>query len=431
MATERSLRTIFSFISNQSQKGKLMKKRLTLLVLSSLILLPAFTLAATTTEELGEALYFDENLSFNGNQSCATCHDPDFGFVDPDNATNLTPVSDGSFPALTGGLNAPSAAYASFSPFFHWNGVDGLFVGGQFWNGRANSLAEQAAGPFLNPVEMAMPDKWSVVERLRVSVSPDYQTMFMDVYGLDLSLISPYSALAPIPPGVLEIYDRMAEAIGEFEKTQLFSPFDSKFDYFLAGMTDLSKAEAKGLKVFTKGGKCALCHLPDPTLAPDGVSQIPPLFTDFTYDNLGLPQNVNIPGSPVDPGLGGRLDIAALDPAGLQLGKHKVMTLRNIELTPPYGHNGVFKTLDEIVHFYNTRDVLLEICADNNDPGFGITCWPVPEVPLNVNIVELGNLMLDAQQEADLVAFLKTLTDGWGPANGMPPLPRPPMPPSP
>lgn len=392
--------------------------------------------AATTVQQLGAALYFDQNLSLNSNQSCASCHDPDFGFVDPVNVLNLSPVSAGSVSELFGGLNAPSAAYAAFSPFFHWNGVDGLFVGGQFWNGRANTLAEQAAGPFLNPVEMAMPDKWSVVDRLRVSATsggPDYTTMFADVYGLDLDAIAPYVDGATAPPGVLEVYDRMAKAIAEFEKTELFTKFDSKFDYYLAGMVQLSKQEDKGLKLFNAQGKCALCHLPTPTLAPDGVSLIPPLFSDFTYDNLGVPQNVLIPGQPINAGLGARTDIASIDPAGLQIGKHKVMTLRNIALTPPYAHNGVFATLEHIVHFYNTRDALPPCVnpADNTNPGFGLTCWPAPEVPQNVNQAELGNLRLTAAQEADIVAFLNTLSDGWGPANNMPALPRPPMPPFP
>lgn len=396
--------------------------------------------AQTPVQQLGEALYFDQNLSLNSNQACSSCHDPDFGFVDPLNTADPqnSPVSAGSIEGKTGGLNSPSAAYAAFSPFFHWNEVDGLFVGGQFWNGRANTLAEQAAGPFLNPVEMAMPDKWAVVDRLRTSTSPYYQTMFAQVYNLDLSAIPPYTdggvkpvAESDYPPGVLEVYDRMAKAIGEFEKTELFLKFDSKYDYYLAGLTALTKQEEKGLKLFEVQGKCALCHLSAPSLAPDGVSLLPPLFTDFTYDNLGVPQNVNIPGQPVDAGLGARPDIAAIDPNGLQLGKHKVMTLRNIELTPPYAHNGVFATLEEIVHFYNTRDALGAVCADNNDLGFGVTCWPAPEVPQNVNIAELGNLHLTAAQEADIVAFLKTLTDGWGDANDMPPLPRPVLPPMP
>jgi cytochrome c peroxidase len=395
-------------------------------------------LAQTTEIQLGEVLYFDKNLSLNKNQACSSCHDPDFGFVDPDNVQNGTPVSDGSITDKTGSLNAPSAAYAAFSPFFHWDGDEGLYVGGQFWNGRANTLAAQAAGPFLNPVEMTMPDKWSVVDQLRASASPNYQAMFSDVYDVDLSAIAPYTGdyespveEAKFPPGILEVYDRMAKAIGEFEKTEQFTKFDSKFDYYLAGEAELTKSEKKGLKLFNGKGKCNLCHLSEPTLAPDGFSEIPPLFTDFTYDNLGVPQNVNIPDQPIDPGLGGRPDIAAKDTDGLQIGKHKVMSLRNIALTPPYAHNGVFATLEQIVHFYNTRDALPNVCADNNDEGFGETCWPAPEVPQNVNTDELGDLKLTDAQEADIVAFLKTLSDGWGPANGMEPLPPPPLPPFP
>lgn len=391
------------------------------------------TVFATTEAELGEFLYFDQNLSLNRNQSCASCHDPASGFVDPDNVLNGTPVSGGSIDGLTGGLNTPSAAYAALSPSFHWNGVDGVYVGGQFWNGRANTLAEQAAGPFLNPVEMAMPDKWSVVDRLRVSENPDYAAMFADVYGLELKKIAKYKSKKATPPGVLETYDRMSRAIGEFEKTEPFTKFDSKFDYYQAGLVDLTKEEKRGLKLFNGKGKCNLCHISEPSLAADGFSEMPPLFTDFTYDNLGVPQNVNIPGQPVDEGLGARADIAAVDPDGLQIGKHKVMTLRNIDLTPPYGHNGVFRTLEEIVHFYNTRDVLDECTGpdDNNHPGFGVDCWPAPEVDENVNVDELGDLGLTARQERRIVAFLKTLSDGWVPPNGTLALTRPPVPPLP
>jgi len=407
-------------------------------------------------QQLGEALYFDANLSLNANQSCASCHDPAAGFVDPrntapdgmfpDQVPTYFPVSMGSEDGegtnggpLFGGLNSPSSAYAVYSPFFHWDGVTGFYIGGQFWNGRANSLAGQAAGPFLNPVEMAMPDKWSVVDRVRTSGAADYANMFMDVYGLDLASIPPYDwTVAPVPDaqlpaGVREAYDSIAKAIGEFEKSELFNKFDSKFDYYLAGMTQLTRSEEKGMQLFNTKAKCNLCHISTPTLAPDGTTTIPPLFTDYTYDNLGLPQNLYIPGTPIDPGLGGRQDIAANDPLGLQLGKHKVMSLRNIALTPPYGHNGVFQTLEQIVHFYNTRDQLpfCDQALGNTDPGFGTTCWPEPEVPRNVNTAELGLLRLTPQQEADIVAFLNTLTDGWGPENGMAPLPRPVMPPTP
>ncbi len=403
-------------------------------------------------QKLGQALYLDRNLSLNGNQSCADCHSlnpsndphagkslPAAGFVDPRNVATGSPVSEGSVAGRFGSLNAPSAGYAAFSPFFHWNSADGLYVGGQFWNGRADTLAEQAGVPFLNPVEMAMPNRWSVVSRLKGR--GDYVKAFKAVFGVDLTRISAYDPKtpdAPAPPGVAEAYESMTRAIAAFEKSRVFNRFDSKYDFHLAGRTELSPQEHLGLTLFTDKGKCSACHVSTPGVAPDG-SVLPPLFTDFTYDNLGLPRNVNIPGNPEpDKGLGGRADIAARGSGGNELGKHKVMTLRNIELTAPYGHNGVFATLEQITHFYNTRD-LLDRVADNRDAGFGVKGWPAPEVAENVNREELGNLGLTGEEEAALVAFMRTLTDGypqWGKDPKVPPgtpspfakMPLPPFP---
>ncbi|MGR9043812.1 MAG: cytochrome-c peroxidase [Gammaproteobacteria bacterium] len=381
-------------------------------------------------QELGKALFQDKNLSLNRNQSCASCHSldpvrsinsqvdmPVPGFVDPDNVVNKTAVSGGSILGETGTLNAPSIGYAAVSPFFHWDGSEGLYVGGQFWNGRANTLAEQAKAPFLNPVEMAMPNEWAVVSRLREN--RQYVLAFVELYDLDLKKIPPYTGFKRIhfaPPGVMEAYDKAAQAIAAFEKSREVNKFTAKFDFYQAGMTELTELEAEGLSLFEGRAQCSACHVSQPTLAPDG-SSFPPLLTDFTYDNIGLPQNKNIPTQP-EPGrgLGGREDIADSDPDGNEIGKHKVMSLRNIEVTPPYGHNGVFRTLEQIVHFYNTRDTLGWV-EDNNDPGFSVTGWPSPEVSQNVNTDELGHLGLTPEEELALVAFLKTLTDGypdWG-----------------
>ncbi len=210
----------------------------------------------------------------------------------------------------------------------------------------------------------------------------------------------------------------MTKAIAAFEKTRTFNRFTSKFDFYLAQKTSLTSQESHGLTLFNGAANCASCHLSTPAIAPDGSVQ-PPMFTDFSYDNIGLPRNVNIPDNPApNPGLGGRADIAARDPSGALIGKHKVMSLRNIALTPPYGHNGVFRTLDQIVHFYNTRDTLngtpVKDITDNNS---GVTAWPAPEIPQTVNKTELGHQSLSLTDEADLVAFLRTLTDGypdWG-----------------
>ena len=149
-----------------------------------------------------------------------------------------------------------------------------------------------------------------------------------------------------------------------------------------------------------------------------------PLFTDYTYDNLGIPKNPVNPATIADPawadpGLGGflasRPDYAAY--ADANMGKHKVPTLRNVGLGPEgvvkaYGHNGYFKTLEGIVHFYNTRDVLPR-CEGNltEAQALDAKCWPAPEVEANLNTRELGNLGLSADEEAAIVAFLKTLSD--------------------
>lgn len=384
----------------------------------------------TPEERLGLLLYSDRNLSLHRNQACASCHQltpvfdpvtkrflPTAGFVDPDNIAKDTAVSDGSVAHRTGTLNAPSVGYAAFSPSFHWDATEGLYVGGQFWNGRAANLAEQAAQPLLNPLEMAMPSQWAVVERLQEN--PRYRALFKKVYELDLEQIprrDKAGTETTAPLGVRAAYGAMTTAIAAFEKTRFFNRFTSKFDYFLAGATELTAKEQRGFDLFNGKAGCSGCHISDAGIAPDGSVQ-PPLFTDFTYDNIGLPRNVNIPGNPEpNPGLGGRPDIAARDPAGGDIGKHKVMSLRNIAVTPPYGHNGVFRTLEQITHFYNTRDVLGWV-QDNNDPRFGITGWPSPEITQNVNKDELGNLALTSDEEADVVAFMRTLTDGypdWG-----------------
>ncbi len=357
----------------------------------------------TSEQVLGWALYFDKNLSINRNQSCASCHTPAVGFDDPD--SNL-PVSRGSILTKFGGRNAPSSAYAAFAPAFSIN-ADGLWEGGQFWDGRVNNLAEQAAGPPTNPVEMALKDHKAVVRRL--AENPAYVIAFRALYRINLFN----------PATVEAAYTKMAKAIGEFERTRRFNRFNSRLDFFLAGQAVPTAQEQRGWDLFVGKAQCALCHIID--VSPEGI---PPLLTDFTYDNLGIPVNPQIaalqgvPSLPPDLGLGAR--IPGED------GKFKVMPLRNIAVTAPYGHNGYFKTLKDIVHFYNTRDVLPD-CATTPDPVEGRNCWNAPEVATNMNTSELGNLGLTAEEEDDLVAFMQTFTDRQGPSPfGV--VPVPPMP---
>ncbi|HSH13663.1 MAG TPA: cytochrome c peroxidase, partial [Desulfurivibrionaceae bacterium] len=295
---------------------------------------------------------------------------------------------------LNGGRNAPTSSYAAFIPVFSWDAVEGLYVGGQFWDGRADTLKDQAKGPFLNPVEMAMADEAAVIAAIAAPANPNYKKylkLFQSAYGVDLQTIDFSDSTL-----ITTLYDRMAEAIGLFEQTTRFISFSSKYDYVLAGLTTLTPQEEAGLALFEGAAGCALCHPSQALVNADGTI-VPPLFTDHTYDKLGVPKSTNplISANPVDYGLGGRLGLPG------ENGKFRVSTLRNIAMTPPYAHNGYFATLAGIVNFYNTRDVGL---------------WPPPEVPENVNSDELGDLGLTPQQEADLVAFLLTLTDGFAAA---------------
>lgn len=366
---------------------------------------PAFAL--TQLEQLGGLIYRDTNLSLNYNQSCMTCHHPAAGFADPVNRRNPVefPVSQGSDPVLYGGRNAPSSAYAGYSPIFGWNDDMGGYVGGMFWDGRATGetlgdpLAEQAQGPFQNPVEMGL-DADTVVNRIKDSA---YVALFLAEFpGTDWNDID-------------GTFANIARAIAAFERSEAVTKFCSKFDLFWAACQKmgidvsaidettnlstlprniLSTGELKGLALFNGRAGCAACHVStdfEPVI-------VPPLFTDYSYDNLGIPTNPRVyelaGGAPPDLGLGGVLG----EPD--QYGKFKVPTLRNVAKSPPYGHNGYFVTLAEIVNFYNTRDV-----AGSAWEGID------PDVPQNVNITELGNLGLTPEEESYIVAFLCTLTD--------------------
>jgi len=335
---------------------------------------PMVTFALTDQETLGQNLYFDTNLSEPAGQACSTCHDPNTGFADPDQ--NI-PVSEGVIPGLFGGRNSPTASYAAFSPTFT---LKGGVIGGQFWDGRAATLADQAKGPFLNPVEMANTSKAQVIGKISAST---YAALFQTVCGVD----------AFDPGNVDAAYDCMADAIESFESTPIFSPFTSKYDAVQNGTAQFTTQEADGLSLFKGRAKCAHCHDLAGGMDPD-------LFTDFKYHNIGLPANPVIfalTGTTfTDLGLGGILGNPKKN------GKFKTSHLRNIELTAPYMHNGVLLTLKEVVHFYNTRDVASE-------------GWGAPEVPETIDSNFVGDLGLTDTEEDAIVAFMLTLTDGYTP----------------
>ena len=387
----------------------------------------AFGNGLTPQEALGKAIFFDKNLSINGNQSCAACHAPEVGWTGPDAALNaMGSVYEGSIPGRFGDRKPPSSAYATPSPILHFviqkKKDPPLFIGGNFWDGRATGerlgspAAEQAQGPFLNPLEQALPAPTDVVSRICTS---SYNALFTEVCGADACELTDVSAA----------YDCVGFAVAAYEGSPESNQFSSKYDAYLAGVVKLTKLEKQGLNLFRGKGKCEACHELEP--GPNGE---PPLLTDFTFDNLGIPRNPDNPFylqaafNPlgyawVDQGLGGflasRVDYAAY--ADANRGKQKVPTLRNVdkrpypELVKAYGHNGYFKSLEQIVHFYNTRDVK-PACADNFtrvEEALAQGCWPQAEVPVNVNTAELGDLKLTAAQEAAIVAFMKTLSDGY------------------
>lgn len=333
----------------------------------------------TTKEALGEALFLDTSLSFTRAQSCSSCHNPSQAFVDIRNNTVNGAVSIGDDGTSLGKRNAPMVTYASFSPEFSQD-ANG-FVGGQFLDGRASNLTEQAKGPFLNPVEMQMPDAAAVVAR--ISENSNYISAFESLYGNDIF------------SDINETFEALADAIASFESSASFATFDSKLDKVQGGDESFTVQEAQGQQLF-RTSRCITCHEDRGRNA---------LFTDFRYENIGTPKNAELLariGDQVDHGL---LENPAVND-NRQDGRFKTPSLRNVAVTAPYMHNGKFQNLKTVVHFYNTRDV-----AGALNPETGQE-WEASEVDANrVGGNRVGNLGLSDTQEDAMVAFLKTLTD--------------------
>ncbi|WP_394707412.1 cytochrome-c peroxidase [uncultured Celeribacter sp.] len=366
-----------------------MMKSLALPLFCILLAAPAMAEDLATLEGLGEALFFDENLSQNRTQSCSTCHNPDYGFADPRGMAS--PGDDG---VSLGDRNAPTASYAHFAPMFQ-KLDEGVYMGGQFHDGRAATLADQAGGPPLNPIEMGMPNAASVVVRLEEN--PAYVVAFKDLFGDEIFADQD------------EAYAAMTKAIAAFEGTDLFSPFDSKYDRYLRGEAELTREEMLGETLFfsQQFTNCNLCHELKPRAGMEGET-----FTNYEYHNIGVPENgalrdMNGVGRG-HPDLGLAQNALVEDAAGLE-GKIKVPTLRNVAVTGPYMHNGVFQDLRTVVLFYNTYNTKSEARMINPETGerFG-----APEVAENLSMEELttGPALEDREIDA-LVAFMKTLTD--------------------
>jgi cytochrome c peroxidase len=383
---------------------------------------------------------------------------PETGFTGPVSALNATTVSyPGSVRTRFSSRKPQTHTYVTFAPALHYNSSQGDFVGGAFWDMRATGIrlnspiADQAQGPPLNPVEMGLSD--SACMTYRVSRSP-YRSLAEKVWGIQAFAIDwpddvdsicsqpgPATASDPYPVHLSAMgrglsnrtFDQIAQAIATYEASAEVNAFSSKYDYVVSGKARFTRDEKAGYDLFRSSTThCNECHR-------DGGPGEEPLFTDFTASNLGLPANPAIPfyhedvpdrfgyaANPaalkyIDAGVGGFLNPSAqwAQLASSFNGKFKVPTLRNVDKRPrpdfvkAYMHNGYLKSLKEVVHFYNTRDALPR-CRPN-DPGEKINCWPEPEYPSTVNKKQLGNLGLSVKEEDQIVAFLRTLTDGFPP----------------
>jgi cytochrome c peroxidase len=363
---------------------------------------------ATHIAELGRKLFFDPALSASGGLACASCHDPAHGFAAP----NRLAVQLGGPDLRHPGTRAvPSLTYGAFAPAFseHFfeseedgdESVDQGPTGGRDWDGRVDRARDQAALPLFDPNEMANTGQDAVVATV---ARGGYANDLRRLYGRNV-FTTPAKAFAAV-----------TEALEFYQQTPaMFSPFSSKYDAFLRGSARLTKQEARGLAVFNnpESGNCMQCHKSAATA--DGR---PPLFTDFGYVALGVPRNREIPAN-ADPayfdlGLCGpqRHDLTAAKYCGM----FKAPTLRNVALKKSFYHNGVFHSLRDAVAFYAERDVdpgkWYPIGRDGNVHKFNDL--PAAYVAnVNQELPFGGRRVLSDADVDDLVAFLRTLTDGF------------------
>ncbi|MEA2099306.1 MAG: cytochrome c peroxidase [Campylobacterota bacterium] len=357
--------------------------------------------------ELGEKLFFDKSISRDRKTSCSTCHDPEHGFIDArfskegadQNIFVHGAFSVGDDDISLGGRNAPTASYAKFSPEFHKR-EDGTYKGGQFHDGRADSLQVQAGGPPLDGAEMQMADKNEVIDRIKEN--SEYVEVFKKLYGTDIF------------DDVEKSYDSMANALAKFEKTEQFSPFDSKYDRYLAGEYSFTPLEDLGYSLFFSqlNTNCATCH----TLNSSSEASSRETFTNYEYENIGTPRNIAAMDaraalglqseSAVFDGLGGTIKNTDANYKE-HLGKTKVPTLRNIAVTAPYMNNGVFKELRTVLEFYDHMAGL----GHHTNPETG-EAWGTNDHSQTINhaVLEATKELSDNKIKA-LEAFLRTLTD--------------------
>ena len=370
---------------------------------------PAPPPVRTALQDLGEKIFNDTNLSEPRGTACVSCHTPSTGFANLNGSRIGVPL--GSLPTSFGSRSVMQNSYSSFTPPFGFRVLNGDTdpIGGLFWDGRADTLAQQAQKPFLATNEMNNKDGASVVAK--IAAGP-YAKIMTDLYGKDI-FNNPTLA-----------FTRVGEALAAFESTTRFQSFSSRYDDYIAGRVKLTPAEDNGLKVFMDPvkGNCASCH----SMNPKSVKPADNLFTDFAHYATGIPRNKAIPAnanpSYFDLGLCGpnrtRPALSANVPASVSIekfcGTFKMPSLRNVGERQVFMHNGVFSSLRDVVSFYATRD-------SNPQRWYGPSGVP-NDLPLayQPNIVRdrvpfnraanAGPALTDKEID-DVVAFLKTLSD--------------------
>lgn len=388
--------------------------------------------------QLGKALFFDTSLSASGRQSCASCHNPAFGYNPPPGHVlqpggphleqvgnrpppslaylyRQAPFSIGPDPAdadIPVNLNAVAASVRNDPRAKKTAGnvpatAPMVPQGGLFWDGRADSLQRQALGPMLNPVEMANPSVASVARKLARGRS---RKSFALLFG----------------PGIFndprQLVSEAMFAIGRFEiEDPSFHAFSSKYDAWLQGRARLTPAEMRGLELFNdpKKGNCAACHVSQP-----GRDGLPPLFTDTQYEALGVPRNPDLPRNKNpdfhDLGVCGpfRKDLARQTQ---YCGMFLTPTLRNVDRRIVFFHNGVYHSLEQVLTFYNLRsvqpgkiyphDALGKVEMYNDLPRAYRGNVDTTDAPFNRNV---GDPPALTQQDIhDIIAFLHTLDDDY------------------
>lgn len=355
--------------------------------------------------ELGRQIFFDESLSEPRGLSCASCHDPSHGFAGNNGSRIGTAL--GSRPKHFARRNTPSLLYLKFvRPFhFHWEEDAPLpeAVGGFFWDGRANSIADLVRQPLLNPDEMGNDSPQRVATKVRAAT-----------YAADLA--SELGVASDAWNDDEKVLGALGKAVEAFLTSDAMSPFRSKYDAYVRGQAQLSPVEKRGLTLFrdaAKGG-CDSCHkLNDASPNPERS-----LFTDFGFEALGLPRNRKLPANknPTQYDLGLCEPDARHFPMDRELwcGNFRTPSLRNVAVRPAFMHNGVFTNLRDVVKFYATRDITPRRWYPSNVrfddvPAKYREQVGIERVPYDRHAGEPPRL--DDSEIDAVVAFLQTLTD--------------------